>query len=198
AAPSAPSVSLGAISALPTGPWAWAPYQFKGTEHFKYDVKQTEGRDVKTGYYVLDIQPAAGGKYRMKVDGKLGDEAYSSTVTAPDPNAGGMGAMGMGGLMALGPIGMTLFSPAWGMMFMGHELSIGDGWSSSSGGQSTSVKVESQCQFGGVNGLLTVVRENNKVMQQTCLSPNVALPLQVTMNENNSDGIQMTLVEFRP
>jgi hypothetical protein len=189
---------LGAIGALPSGSWAWAPYRFKGTEHFKYDVKQTEGRDVKNGYYVLDIQPAAGGKYRMKVDGKLGDEAYSSTVTAPDANSGGMGAMGMGGLMALGPIGMTLFNPVWGMMFMGRELSIGDGWSTSNGGQSTSAKVESQCQFGGVSGLLTVVRENNKVVQQTCLSPNVALPLQVMMNEENSDGIQMTLVEFRP
>jgi hypothetical protein len=176
------------------------PYQFKGTEHFKYDVKQTEGRQVTTGYYILDIQPAGNGKFRMKVDGKLGDDAYSSTVTAPEANSGGMGmgGMGMGGLMALGPIGLTLFSPAWGVMFMGHELSLGDGWSSSSGGQSTSVKVESECQFGGVKGLLTVVRENNQITQQSCLSPNVALPLQVIMNQENNDGIQMTLVEFRP
>jgi len=30
------------------------------------------------------------------------------------------------------------------MMFMGQQLSLGDGWSNSSGGHSTSVKVESQ------------------------------------------------------
>ncbi|MBI4419250.1 MAG: hypothetical protein HY560_00335, partial [Gemmatimonadetes bacterium] len=198
---SAPSaggaVALGAIAALPTGPWAWTPYQFKGTERFRYDVKQVEDGATKTGYYTLDIQPAAGGKYRMRVDGKLGDEAYSSTVTAPDPNAGGMGMMGMGQWMALGPIGITLFSPVWGMMFMGRELSIGDGWSSSSGGESSSVKIESKCQFAGVNGLMTVVRENNKVAQQSCLSPNVALPLQVVMNDGDT-STQMTLVEFRP
>ncbi len=197
--PSGGGAALGAIAALPTGAWAWTPYQFKGTEHFKYDVKQTERGQTKTGYYILDIQPAAAaGKYRMKVDGKLGDEAYSSTVTAPDPNAGGMmGGMGLGGLMALGPIGMTLLNPMMGMLFMGHELTLGDGWSNSSGGHSTSFKVESNCQFGGVNGLMTVMRENNEVKQQSCLSPNVALPLQVMMNDNRN-STQMTLTEFRP
>jgi hypothetical protein len=132
----------------------------------------------------------------MKVDGKLGDEAYSSTVTAPDANAG-MGGMGLGGLMALGPIGLTLFSPAWGMLFMGHELSLGDGWSTSSGRHSSSVKVESQCQQAGVNGLLTVMRENNEVKSESCLSPNVPLPLAVTMKDGK-ESTQMTLVEFKP
>ena len=197
AAPSGGSVSLGSVAVLPAGPWAWMPYQFKGTEHFKYDVRQVDGRDVQTGHYLLDIQPAAGGRYRMKVDGKLGDEAYSSTVTAPDPNGGMMG-MGMGQLMALGPVGIALFNPAFTMMFMGHELSLGDGWSSSSGGESFSAKVESQCQHAGVNGLMTVVRENQEVKSQSCVSPNVALPLSVTMHTGASEFIEMKLVEFRP
>jgi curli biogenesis system outer membrane secretion channel CsgG len=198
AAPVVTGGSLGAIAALPTGPWAWTPYRFKGTEHFKYNVKQTEGRKVENGYYILDIQPAAGGQYRMKVDGKLGEDSYSSTVTAPDPSGGMGNPMAMGQLMALGPIGMTLFSPAWGMMFMGQQLQLGDGWSSSSGGNSMSVKVESQCQHAGVNGLMTVVRENNQQKSTSCLSPNVALPLEVVMNNDDDDVVQMTLVEFRP
>jgi curli biogenesis system outer membrane secretion channel CsgG len=199
-APASPAtaVSLGAIAALPAGPWAWTPYQFKGTEHFKYDVKQTQGQQVKTGYYTLDIQPAAGGTYRMKVDGKLGDNAYSSTVTAPQAGAGMSNPMAMGQLMALGPVGMALFSPAMGMMFMGQQLSLGDGWTSSNGGKTVSVKAESQCQHAGVNGLLTVVRENNQPRQTSCLSPNVALPLEVVMNGSGQSGVQMTLVEFRP
>ncbi len=192
------SVALGAIAALPTGPWSWTPYRFKGTEHFKYDVKKMDGRKVETGYYTLDIQPASGGQYRMKVDGKLGDDAYSSTVTAPDPNGGMGNPMAIGQLMALGPIGLALFSPGMSMMFMGQQLSLGDGWSNSSGGHSMSVKVESQCQHAGVNGLTTVMRENNKVKQTSCLSPNVALPLEVVMNEDDKDGVTMTLVEFRP
>lgn len=192
--------SLGAIAALPSGPWAYSPYNFKGTEHFRYDVRKVDGRDVETGYYILDIQPAGGGRYRMKVDGKLGGDAYSSTVTAPDPNGGGGmgGMMGMGQLMALGPIGIALFNPAFGMMFMGRELVLGDGWTQSSGGNSMSVKVESKCTYAGVNGLLSVMRENQDVKSETCLSPNVPLPLGVTMRDGKSDMTEMKLVEFRP
>ncbi len=191
--------AVGAIAALPSGSWAWSPYQFKGTEHFRYDVRKVDGKDVETGFYTLDIQPASGGSYKMRVDGKLGDDAYSSTVTAPSANGGGMGGMmGMGQLMALGPIGLTLFNPMWGMMFMGHELTLGDGWAQSSGGHSTSVKVESKCQYAGVNGLLTVMRENQEVKSESCLSPNVPLPLGVTLHDGKSDVTEMKLVEFRP
>ena len=192
---SAPSVALGAIAALPSGPWTYTPYQFRGTEHFKYDVKQMDGKKTETGFYTLDVQPAGNGQFRLKVDGRLGDDAYSSTVTAPSAGGGMVNPMAF---MALGPIGMTLFSPGFGMMFMGQQLSIGDGWSSSNGGKSMSVKVESECKHGGVNGLMTVVRENNKQLQSSCLSPNVALPLQVVTNQDDGDGITMTLVEFRP
>lgn len=200
AAPSGGGASLGAIAALPAGPWAYSPYNFKGTEHFKYDVRKVDGRDVETGYYILDIQPAGGGRYRMKVDGKLGDDAYSSTVTAPDPNGGGGmgGMMGMGQLMALGPVGLTLFNPMFGMMFMGRELVLGDGWTQSSGGNSMSVKVESKCLQAGVNGLMSVMRENQEIKSETCLSPNVPLPLAVTLRDGKSDVTEMKLVEFRP
>ena len=187
-----------AIAALPSGAWTWTPYKFKGTEHFKYDVQQVEDGATKTGYYALDVQPAGSGRFRLKVDGKLGDDAYSSTITAPSAEGGmGMGGMGMGQLMALGPIGMMLFSPAAWMMFMGHEMTLGDGWSSSSGGTTNSVKVESQCQHASVNGLNTVVRENTEVKMQTCVSPNVALPLAV-MTSDKKDKVELKLVEFRP
>jgi len=200
-APSQPSsgggASLGSIASLPSGAWAWSPYHFKGTEHFKYDVTQTERKGgTKTGYYTLDLQPA-GSSYKMRVDGKLGENAYSSTVTAPDPN-GGMNPMAMGQFMALGPIGMALFNPMAGMMFAGRQLTLGDGWSTSNGGRTVSVKVESQCQHAGVNGLMTVMRENEKQRSTSCLSPNVALPLEVVMSGDDNSGLQMTLVEFRP
>lgn len=136
----------------------------------------------------------------MKVDGKLGDEAYSSTVTAPSANAGGRmgGMMGMGQLMALGPVGAVLLNPMMSMMFMGHELTLGDGWSSSNGGRSTSMKVETKCQFAGVTGLNAVMRENQEVKMENCLSPNVPLPLSVTLHEGKNDYTEMKLVEFRP
>ncbi|MSR06294.1 MAG: hypothetical protein EXR93_04375 [Gemmatimonadetes bacterium] len=53
--------ALGAIAALPSGPWAYAPYQFKGTEHFRYEVRKVDGKAVETSHYNLDIQPSGSG-----------------------------------------------------------------------------------------------------------------------------------------
>jgi len=50
-----------------------------------------------------------------------------------------------------------------------------------------------------VNGLRGVWRENDKVIIDMCVSPNVGLPLAVTMNEEDgSNSTTLRLVEFRP
>jgi hypothetical protein len=108
------------------------------------------------------------------------------------------GMMGMGQLMALGPVGAVLLNPMFSMMFMGHDLTLGDGWSSSNGGRSTSMKVETKCQNAGVSGLNAVMRENQEVKMENCLSPNVPLPLSVTLHEGKNEYTEMKLVEFRP
>lgn len=188
----------GALPALYSAPisgaFAWTAYGFKGTEHFKYDVSQTEERQTKTGSYTLDARPAAGGRFRLTVDGRLGEDSYGSSVTL-GPNEG----VPMMQLAALGPVGITLFSPMWGFLFMGHEWEVGSYWTSTQGGQSNSFKVESTCQYAGVSGLRGVLRQNQKVILDMCVSPNVALPLAVTMNdEDGSTSTSMKLVEFRP
>lgn len=185
----------GVIAGGPVGTFAWMPYQFRGTEHFRYDVRQGGGADMETGYYQLDLEPAGTGRVRMKVDGRIGDEAYSSTVTT---GVGGEGMqMGYMQFMTLGPIGLTLFNPMSWMMLQGHELTVGDGWTYSSGGESIAVQVESECSHAGHGGLLVVVRENGAPRQQSCVAPDVALPLRVQLNDED-EVIDMTLVEYRP
>ena len=188
----------GALPALYSAPisgaFAWTAYGFKGTEHFKYDVSQTEEGQAKTGSYTLDARPAGSGRYRLTVDGRLGEDAYGSSVTL-GPNQG----VPMMQLAALGPVGITLFSPMWGVLFMGHEWEVGSYWTSTQGGESSSFKVESTCQYAGVNGLRGVLRQNQKVILDMCVSPNVALPLAVTTSEEDgSTSTAMKLVEFRP
>jgi hypothetical protein len=169
-------------------------YAFKGTEHFKYDVSQNEGGSPKTGTYTFDAQPAGSGRYRLTVQGNLGSDSYGSSVTL-GPNE----PIPMMQLAALGPIGITMFNPAWGMMFMGHSWEVGSYWQTSQGGESTSFKVESTCNYAGVNGLRGVWRKNQTVLVDMCVSPNVGLPLAVTYNdEDGSNTVGMKLVEFRP
>jgi hypothetical protein len=179
----------------PVGTFAWAPYQFRGTERFRYDVRQTEDGDTQSGFYQLDLEPAGQGRVRMKVTGRLGDESYSSTVTT---GVGPEGIqMGMGQFVTLGPIGITLFNPLAWMMFSGRELAVGDGWSYSGGGESVAIQVERECSQAGQRGLLTVLRTNGEIQQESCVARDVALPLRTLMRE---DGwvVELKLVEYRP
>ena len=187
-------VAVGGL-ALPSGPWTWTPYKFRGTEHFRYDARQVESGETLTGYYTLDVNPTSDGRFRITVAGKLGDDEFSSSQVSPSPDAIGS-PMAWAGFMSMGPLAIALFSPVWAM-YMGREWEVGSGWSYSSGGESSSFKVENTCQYGGVNGMLGVARENSAVRMQTCVSPNVALPLFVSTSDDE-DVVELKLVEYRP
>jgi hypothetical protein len=122
-----------------------------------------------------------------------------NTVTIPVAQQGGMPGMQMGfqQFMAMGPIGLVLFNPGSWMFLYGHELTIGDEWSQRSGRESFSVKVERACQHGGQNGVLVITRENDQVRQESCLSPQVALPLRAMIVDDDT-RIELTLTEYRP
>lgn len=194
-APAARGVALPALYGAPvTGPFSWAAYGFKGTEHFKYDVSSNEGGEAKTGSYTFDAQPAGQGRSRLTVSGNLGTDSYSSSLTV-----GAQEGVPMMQLAGLGPVGMTLFNPMWGFLFMGHQWEMGSFWSTTQNGETSSFKVESACTYAGVSGLRGVLRQNDKVVIDMCVSPNVALPLAVAMHD--SDGSTTTvskLIEFRP
>ena len=84
---------------------------------------------------------------------------------------------------------------------MGRQWAVGEGWSSSYGGQSFSFKAESTCQYAGVQGLRGVMRQNDKIVMDLCVSPNVGFPLAVTIgrgtgSSNYSYAVKLT--QFRP
>ena len=195
-AASSPARASGPLPAMYSAPvagaFAWVPYAFKGTEHFKYDVVQGAGNDAQRGTYTFDATPAGNGRVRLMVDGTLGEDRYQSSVTV-GPNEG-IPPMALAGL---GPVGAMLFAPTWAMMFGGREWEVGSFWSMTQGGETTSFKVESPCQAAGVSGLRGVARRNNAVALDMCVSPQVALPLALTMGDEG-DTMSLKLVEFRP
>jgi curli biogenesis system outer membrane secretion channel CsgG len=196
-APAPPSGggNLPALYSRPvTGPFTWGMYGFKGTEHFRYNVQQRDGNENKTGSYTFDARPAGGGRFTLSVAGNLGSDSYSSTVTL-GPNEG----VPMMQLIGLGPVGLALFNPVWMILLGGHQWEIGNGWQQTQNGKTTSFKVESQCAQAGVSGARGVWRENQTVLMDMCVSPNVGLPLAVTFNgDDGSSSTAMQLVEFRP
>jgi curli biogenesis system outer membrane secretion channel CsgG len=185
----------------PSGPFAWAPYSFRGAEHFRYQVQQREDGQNTEGFYQLDLQPAGAGQARMTVQGQVGTSSFQTSLTIPMGEGGVSGPQMMMTFMPLassGPLFVALFNPAAWIMFGGRQLAIGDGWQNSQGRESMSVRVESQCTYGGQGGLLVVFRVNDQVRQESCISPNVALPLRVLLVQENGDRVEMTLTEYRP
>jgi curli biogenesis system outer membrane secretion channel CsgG len=193
-APSGPVV-------YPSGPFACAPYRFRGSEHFRYDVRQLDNGQTTTGYYQMDLQPAGAGQARLTVQGQVGEDQFQSSTTIPISEGGLSMQQMMMTFMPLsgtGPLFAALFNPTSWMVFGGRQLTVGDGWQNTQRGRTMSVRVESQCAAAGQGGFLVVFRENEQVRQESCLSPAVALPLRVLMASNDGDRVEMTLTEYRP
>ena len=194
-APSTPSGE--GVSALPAvnpgpvaGPFTWTGYSFTGTEHFRYDAFANFGGQAQSGFYEVDATPAGNGRVQLRIQGRMGKDAFSMTTTLA-PNE----AIPVAQMAKLGPTGIALFSD-YEQMFTGHQWQVGEGW----GGRSFSFKTESTCQYAGVQGLRGVMR-SNQVVTDLCVSPNVGLPLAVTTAYGSGSGnfsYGLKLTQFRP
>ena len=196
--PTTPSVASGPLPTAYTtpiaGPFMWVPYNFQGTEHFKYTVSMVENRVPTPGIYTLDASKN-GGNVQVNVVWSLGADHGSGTlIFAP-----GQPMISPMQLMSLGPAGVLLFNPALGFMFAGQQWVPGSGWSQTHNGETVDFKVEGNCSGAGVQGSHGVVRKNGVVVWDMCVAPNVGLPLAETFNnDNGSANFTMTAVEFHP
>ncbi|HYT64001.1 MAG TPA: hypothetical protein VEL50_08865, partial [Gemmatimonadales bacterium] len=62
-------------------------------------------------------------------------------------------------------------------------------------------KVESTCRYAGVQGLRGVLRQNDQIVMDLCISPNVGLPLAAAMGYGNGAtgySYAVRLTQFRP
>jgi curli biogenesis system outer membrane secretion channel CsgG len=198
-APSTPAVPMGPLPATYTtpiaGPFMWAPYNFQGTEHFKYTVSMVENHVPTPGLYTLDASKN-GANVQVNVVWSLGaDHGTGTLVIVP----GQMMMISPMQLMSLGPAGALLFNPMLGMYFGGQQWVVGSGWSTTHNGETIEFKVESTCSYAGVQGAHGVMRKNGTVFMDMCVSPNVGLPLSETFNhDDGSANFTMTAIEFHP
>jgi len=196
--PASFSASGGTLPALYasalTGQFMWTAYSFRGTEHFRYDAFQTIAGQSQSGFYQIDAAPGDSGRTRLHIEGQMGKNAISTT-TSVAPEEG----VPMSLWARMGTSAMALFSPSYGSLLGGHQWKLGEGWASSYGDQTLAFKVESPCQYAGVQGLRGVLRQNNKVTMDLCVSPNVGFPLAVTMGDGSGlSSYGVKLMQFRP
>jgi hypothetical protein len=172
----------------------WVPYNFQGTEHFKYTVSMVENHVPTPGIYTLDASKN-GTNVQVNVVWSLGADHGSGTVMIVP----GQMMMSPMQLASLGPAGLMLFNPALTMWFGGQQWVPGSGWSNTHNGETVEFKVEGSCSGAGVQGSHGVIRKNGAVMMDMCVSPDVGLPLSEKFNnDDGSANFTMTAVEFHP
>ncbi|MCH7761595.1 hypothetical protein IIA15_09405 [candidate division TA06 bacterium] len=173
----------------------WEPYAFKGTEHFKYEITFQVDDEKKEGVYILDLKKGKGEEMTIHIKGEWEKNTFESTVTVSEDEFYGalMGQMMMN--PAAAPLLVTLFTPWWSMYFVGRDWKVGSGWSFSEGEKSISFKVEEECEHAGVKGLKGVMRQNGEIMVETCVSPQVALPLAAHFRGDEAYSLVLTEYE---
>ena len=198
--------SVGAVrSPLPaayttpvSGPFMWVPYNFQGTEHFKYTVSMVENRvptprHLHAGRVEERRQRAAGQRRVVSRRRPWNRNADLRPRTGVDDFPDAAHEPGTRGRAT------PLQLPALGFMFAGQQWVPGSGWSQTHNGETVEFKVEGNCSGAGVQGSHGVVRKNGAVVWDMCVAPNVGLPLAETFNnDNGSANFTMTAVEFHP
>ncbi len=178
----------------------WEPYAFEGSEHFKYDIKSIEEGKELTGYFTIDIQKTDEDKFKVSYSSKLGENEASSTTTSTADELAGKLLMSlmMSGSEAGAVLGATLFTQALPMMFLGMtELEVGSGWSRTEEGKKVSFKVESKETIAGVEGYRCVFREDDEIKILQVIAPDVALPLQTEMVDDDGNRYISKLTEYK-
>jgi hypothetical protein len=103
----------------------------------------------------------------------------------------------MSGSEAGAVLGATLFTQAMPMMFLGMtELEVGSGWSRTEEGKKISFQVESKETIAGVEGYRCVFREDDQIKILQVIAPDVALPLQTEMVDDDGKRYISKLVEY--
>jgi len=171
----------------------WQAYQFRNTEAFRYDLKQTVDTTVTTGTYRLSISPAGTGQMRLDIQGQLAGTQCSGNATVESGSASPYHLST--GCQMLGPILVGAFMPmsTW---FMGKPLVPGDSWNVGHAGESVSFSVNGPCTHAGQAGHRVEVRHNNEVRLKACLAPDIGLPLAVFWSEDGDDPIEIELVSY--
>ncbi len=178
----------------------WHPYQFKGTEHFKYSLVIV-GKDGKkqTGEYVIDLGKA-GDKYNVKINGEFAGNEGSFSTKVSDANA--IPTVIFGHMIFnpwLAPLTTTLFANSLIAMYtagtMTDNLEEGSHWSyKQKDGDKVEFDVKGTCKYAGRKGKLLTMKTNGKVVYESCVDPDVAMPIYVKYADK--EGKSYTAIEL--
>ncbi len=178
----------------------WVPWQFKGTEYFKYEVTGIESGEKKKGYEIIEIKKV-GEKYKVKIEGKYGESegSFTTTVASTDDIPGVIMSQMMFNPYLV-PLGLGLFSHSWFYYFQlqGVSWEVGSKWKNKDEqGNITEMEITGYEKYAGKKGKKLVVKQNGKEVYVIVWAKDVALPLYLKMGEGKENIYELKLVKYK-
>jgi len=170
--------------------WAekWEPYQFRGNERFEYKVLWEEDEEKGEVIYILDIKES-------EKDEEVFEVTYTTKGTLAKDELGPETAFGLWGVYGIS-LNMLVINPAYGFFFSQMDLKVGEKMSFFGAGI---IKVIGKEKIAGREGFvcqLFQADEEDKMIAEWIIDPDLALPLRSKIFEDNELQGQFELIKY--
>ena len=172
--------------------WAgkWQPYQFKGNEYFEYKILLEE--DEQEATYILDIKKSS---EKSTSGEEVFEVSYTTKGTLTKDELGAETAFGLWGVYGIS-LNMLVINPAYAFFFSQMDLKVGEKMNFFGAGI---IKVIGKEKIAGREGFvcqLFQADEEDKMLAEWVIDPELALPLRSKIFEDNELQGQIELVKY--
>jgi len=174
--------------------WAekWQPYQFKGNEYFEYKIILEEDEEKGEATYILDIKESS---EKSKSGEEVFEVSYTTKGTLTKDELGPETAFGLWGSYGIS-LNMLVINPAYAFFFSQMDLKVGEKMNFFGAGI---IKVIGKEKIAGREGFvcqLFQVDEEDKMIAEWIIDPDLALPLRSKIFDDNELQGQIELVKY--
>ena len=171
--------------------WAkkWEPYQFKGNEYFEYKILL---EDEQEATYILDIKESS---EKSKSGEEVFEVSYTTKGTLTKDELGAETAFGLWGVYGIS-LNMLVINPAYAFFFSQMDLKVGEKMNFFGAGI---IKVIGKEKIAGREGFvcqLFQADEEEKMIAEWVIDPDLALPLRSKIFDDNELQGQIELVKY--
>ena len=174
--------------------WAekWEPYQFKGNEYFEYKILLEEDEEKGEAIYILDIKKSS---EKSKSGEEVFEVSYTTKGTLTKDELGAETAFGLWGVYGIS-LSMLVINPAYAFFFSQMDLKVGEKMNFFGAGI---IKVIGKEKIAGREGFvcqLFQADEEDKMLAEWVIDPELALPLRSKIFEDNELQGQIELIKY--
>ena len=171
--------------------WAkkWEPYQFKGNEYFEYKILL---EDEQEATYILDIKESS---EKSKSGEEVFEVSYTTKGTLTKDELGAETAFGLWGVYGIS-LNMLVINPAYAFFFSQMDLKVGEKMNFFGAGI---IKVIGKEKIAGREGFVCQLfhaDEEDKMIAEWVIDPDLALPLRSKIFDDNELQGQIELVKY--